>query len=311
MKRVMILAVLSAASASFAVGQDVNGDWQGTLNTGAGELHLVLHISKTSGALHATLDSPDQGANGIPVSSISFKDLQLKLGVDAVHGSYDGKLSSDGQTISGTWTQGQGLPLDFKRSAAPVKTSKPAPAAKPSDIDGAWMGSLDTGALKLRVIFHIVNTADGLTATMDSPDQGMKGHATTSVTRTGATLRIEAKGIGGAFEGKIAADRSSIGGTWTQGGASLPLVLKPLKNQAELAPTRLQNPVKPYPYHDEDVSDDNKVQNVTMAATLAQVQFVKQIDIYKAPGFLCDPLCPLWLKPLNSPNTARNTRIEG
>ncbi len=35
---------------------------------------------------------------------------------------------------------------------------------------------------------------------------------------------------------------------------------------------RPQNPVKPYPYHEEEVSYDNKVQNVTLAATLTTPQ---------------------------------------
>ena len=200
------------------------------------------------------------------MSSISLKDSKLNLGVDAVHGTYEGKVAPDAQTITGTWTQATPLPLEFKRSTTPVKTEhKPA---KPSDIDGAWMGSLDTGAMKLRVVFHIVNTEDGLTATLDSPDQGMKGIPTTSVTRTGDSLKIEVKSLAGLFEGKIAADLSSIDGKWTQGGGTLPLLLKPVKNESELELKRPQNPVKPYPYRDEEVSYTNTQQNVTLAATL-------------------------------------------
>jgi len=41
-----------------------------------------------------------------------------------------------------------------------------------------------------------------------------------------------------------------------------------LKDESELVLKRPQNPVKPYPYRDEDVSYENKVQNVTLAATL-------------------------------------------
>ena len=145
-----------------------------------------------------------------------------------------------------------------------------AAPAKPSDIDGAWMGALDTGSIKLHVVFHIVNTADGLTATLDSPDQGVKGMATSSVQRDGTSLKIEAKTVSGVFEGKIAADLSSIDGTWSQGGGSLPLTLKRVteKDKADLEPKRPQNPVKPYPYRAEDVSYENKIQNVTLAATL-------------------------------------------
>jgi fermentation-respiration switch protein FrsA (DUF1100 family) len=271
MKRILILAGLVVA-ASAGQAQDIAGDWQGTLSAGGAELRLVLHISKAADdRLKATLDSIDQpGANEIPVNFITLKDSKLSLEVAAVHGTYEGKVAADGKTITGTWTQASALPLEFKRAAAPTKTEHKR--AKPSDIDGAWMGTLDTGAMKLRVVFHIVNTEDGLTATMDSLDQGMKGMPITSVTHAGTTLKIEAKSMGGLFEGKIAADLSSIDGNWSQGGGTIPLVLKPVKDQAELELKRPQNPVKPYPYRDEDVSYDNHLQHVTLAATLTVPQ---------------------------------------
>jgi hypothetical protein len=262
MKRILILALMLTA-AGWAHAQDIAGDWKGVLNAGGSELHLALHITKAAdGTLKATLDSVDQGANGIPVSSISLKDSNLSLGVEAVHGTYEGKVTEDGKTISGTWSQGTPLPLNFKRMVAPITD------AKPSDIDGAWMGTLDAGVAKLRVLFHIVNTNDGLVATLDSPDQGVNGMPTTSVTRDGASLKIEAKKIGGVFDGTIAADLSSIGGKWSQGGSSLPLLLKRVTDKSQLERKRPQNPVKPYPYREEEVSYDNKQQNVTLAATL-------------------------------------------
>jgi uncharacterized protein len=265
MKHVTIF-LLFLAAATFAHAQDVTGDWQGTLSAGGNELRLVLHITKSAdGALKATLDSVDQGANGIPVNAVNLKNSTLNLDVAAVHGTYEGKVAPDAKTITGTWTQGSPLPLEFKRAVAPVKTEhKPA---KPSDIDGTWMGSLDTGAVKLRVVFHILNAEDGLTATMDSPDQGMKDLSASSVTRNGASLKIEAKGIGGVFEGTIAADQSSIDGNWSQGGSSLPLLLKRVKDQAELELKRPQVPKKPYPYREEEVTYANRTQNVTLAAT--------------------------------------------
>jgi uncharacterized protein len=203
----------------------------------------------------------DQGVN-IPVNSVTFKDSRLSLSLEMIHGSYEGKISTDGNVISGTWTQGQPFPLDFKR---------PAPA-KPSDIDGTWMGTLDTGTIKLRVVFHILNSANGLTATMESPDQGMKSLQTSAVKRDGASLRIEADKLDGVYEGTIAADKSSIDGKWTQKGNTFPLVLKPVKDEAVLEPKRPQNPVKPYPYRDEDVTYENKIQNVTLAATFTVPQ---------------------------------------
>lgn len=232
MKRWIALGVVLLAGC-LAQGQDIVGDWQGAIDTGMGQLRLVLHISKgTDGALKATLDSIDQGANGIPVNAVTLKDSKLNLDVTAVQGTYDGKVAADGKTISGTWSQTKDFPLEFKRATAPIKTEhKPA---KPTDIDGTWEGVLDTGMAKLRVVFHIGNTEDGLMATMDSPDQNVKGMPTTGVTRDGTSLKIEAKQIGGVYAGKIAADLQSITGTWSQGGADLPLVLKRTKDQAEV-----------------------------------------------------------------------------
>jgi len=264
MKRLIVAASLLLFS-TCAAAQDVAGDWQGTLHAGIADLHLVLHITKADGgALKATLDSVDQGAYGIPVTSISLKDAKLSLGVDAVHGAYEGKVSGDGGTIRGTWTQRQPLPLDFTRSAVPKAEPKPV---KPSDIDGAWLGTLEAGAVKLRVVFHIVNTGNGLVSTLDSLDQGINGLPTTKTTCDGAILKIEVQKIGGTFEGKIAADLNKIDGTWTQGQPLL-LVLHRVKDKSELQLRRPQNPVKPYPYRDEEVSYVNRVQNVTLAATL-------------------------------------------
>jgi hypothetical protein len=231
MHNTMVRIALVTAFAIFAgfpaQAQDVAGDWQGTLDTGQTQLRLVLHLTKAAGGgLGATIDSLDQGVNGIPVSSVTLKDSRLNLGVDAVNGSYEGKVNADASEIDGTWTQGQSLPLNFKRSAEPVKTTAPRPA-KPSDIDGAWQGTLDTSQGKLRVVFHIINTEDGLTATMDSPDQKVNGVPVTSVTRAGAALTIELKAASGKFEGKIASDLKSIEGTWSQGDQpGLPLLLK-------------------------------------------------------------------------------------
>jgi len=244
MKGILTLAFLNLllVGARPAQAQDIAGDWQGTLNTGAGDLRLVLHITKgADGALKATLDSVDQGANGIPVSSISLKSSELSLGIDAVHGTYKGTVAADGKSISGTWSQGAPLALDFKRATAPIKTEhKPA---KPSDIDGAWSGTLDTGAAKLRIVFHITNTEDGLIATMDSPDQNLKGMPMTGITRDGASIKIDAKQINGSFSGNIAADLSSIDGKWSQNGAEIPLLVKRVKEQAQIDVER--KPAKP------------------------------------------------------------------
>ena len=52
----------------------------------------------------------------MPVTSISLKAGVLKFSVDSVRGTYEGKLSTDGNSIEGFWTQNSGpRPLDFQR----------------------------------------------------------------------------------------------------------------------------------------------------------------------------------------------------
>jgi fermentation-respiration switch protein FrsA (DUF1100 family) len=266
MKKSIFLAFILAAACGMQA-QNIVGDWQGTLKAGPVELRLGLHITKNDkGGLTATMDSLDQGASGIPVSSISLDATKLNFAVEAVHGSYAGVVNPEGSSIHGTWTQGAPLPLDFTRATVPLKTEhKPAP---PSDIDGAWMGSPDAGGVKLRIVFHLTNTADGLTATVDSPDQGAMGMPVTSVTRNGSSLTLEMKQLGGRFEGKIDDDRQGITGTWTQSGGTLPLVLKRVKNASELERRRPQNPIRPFPYREEEVRYDNPAAGIKLAATL-------------------------------------------
>lgn len=203
----------------------IAGDWAGTLKTGPAELRLVLHIAAAKdGSLSATLDSIDQGANGIPINSITLKDGKITLDVQAVQGTYEGTVNKDASEIAGTWTQSQPLELNFKRAQPQAAGPAPKPAA-PSDIDGAWQGSLDTPKGVLRILFKIVNMDTGLTATMQSPDQSPNWMPTTSVTRSGDKLTIDMKAFGASFEGQINPAKDTINGTFTQGMA-IPLVLK-------------------------------------------------------------------------------------
>src|SRR5262245_35555443 len=138
----LIVCLLAAVAAR---AQAVEGDWETTLKVGDVELRLVLHVKKDDkGGLKATFDSVDQGAMGLPVSSISFSNGALKFALDDPMASYEGKLDAARNVISGTLSQGGGsLPLDFARPK-PRAEAKPR-TPKPSDIDGDWEGALEAG----------------------------------------------------------------------------------------------------------------------------------------------------------------------
>jgi fermentation-respiration switch protein FrsA (DUF1100 family) len=266
-KKLLLLPLLATLPAYLVSAQDIAGDWQGTLKPSSGELRIVLHVAKYFGGFKASMDSVDAGANGMPVTAISLEDTKLNFEVASIGGSYEGKVNADASLIRGEWSQsGLSFPLDFKRQTTPIKTEhKPA---KPSDIDGAWQGNVDMGALKVRGIFHFVNTDDGLTATLDLPDQNATSMPAASVVRNGASIAVEVKALGGRFEGKFSDDLKTLDGTWSQSGQSKPLVLQRVTDAAQLERKRPQNPVKPYPYSAEDLTYENKVAGIKLAATL-------------------------------------------
>lgn len=140
--------------------------------------------------------------------------------------------------------------------------------AKSRDIEGAWLGTLDTGDVKLRLLFHITVTEDGLVATVDSIDQGVIGTPATGVECEGDSVTIEMKQIDCEFEGTIKKDHTEIAGNWSRRGMPTPLVLTPVKNQAEFEFRRPQNPRGWLPYRHEDVTFLNGQADIQLAGTL-------------------------------------------
>lgn len=112
----------AAASASAA-----SGIWLGTLNAGGTPLRIQLRLK--SGGQDCALDSLDQKAFGIPCGNVQLSGEDLTFDVPAVKGKFAGKLSADGQTLTGTWTQGAPLPLVLTRQ----KEAVTGPAPKPPD----------------------------------------------------------------------------------------------------------------------------------------------------------------------------------
>jgi len=125
------LLALSAFAALLGYAQDISGDWQGTLKAGAQELRILLQVAKSdNGEWRATMlsidQSPDRGAS-IPATLFSLDGSNVRFAIDAIRCSYDGKLSADGASISGTWTQGRPLPLEFRRATKETAWLDPSP----------------------------------------------------------------------------------------------------------------------------------------------------------------------------------------
>jgi len=134
-------------------------------------------------------------------------------------------------------------------------------------IEGIWQGKLKVPGTELRIVFKISKNPDGtLTATLDSPDQGVTGIPVEEVIFEDNTLRLEVKSAGAVFEGKVSEDFLVIEGEWKQSGGVFPLTVKRVDKAIEIL--RPQVPKKPYPYTEEEVAYENKEAGITLAGTL-------------------------------------------
>jgi hypothetical protein len=238
MKYTFAILVMTLATACVGQAQDITGDWQGTLTNDMGELRLVVHITKAAdGTLKATMDSPDQAMAGAPLDTFTLEGAKVHFTLNVAKGIFDGTLKGSA-SISGNWTQGTSpkMPLVLNKTTTPFKLQHdPAP---PSDIDGAWEGTYDAPQGErlhnaFHVIFHIKNTADGLTATVDLPEASIKGWPAAAVTRKGSSIKISMKQLNTIFSGKANKTLDAMSGDWTQGdGPSRAVVLKRTKEDA-------------------------------------------------------------------------------
>ena len=137
----------------------------------------------------------------------------------------------------------------------------------PLGIEGIWQGNLKVPGSELRIVFKILKNPEGtLTATLDSPDQGVTDIPVEEIFFIDNTLHLEVKSAGGVFEGKVSEDFLVIEGEWKQSGQALPLMLKRVDKAVEIL--RPQVPKKPYPYKEKEVIYENKDAGILLAGTL-------------------------------------------
>lgn len=244
----------------------LEGHWAGTLKAGDAALHLVLHIVKSSdGTYHAKLDSLDQAVFGIEANSVTHNESTIRFEVASAGATFEGKLSATNQLLEGTWNQGgMAIPISFHRESASAarKASEPV-----FSTEGTWQGALETPGLRLRLQLHVSHDdKKQLVAALDSLDQGANGLPAAKVTQRDSALHFEIPSVGGSYEGTINASKDAITGTWTQSEVQQKLNFARQEQPLEIA--RPQNPVKPYPYTEEEVTFANAKANVTLSGTL-------------------------------------------
>ncbi|MEO5926224.1 MAG: TIGR03435 family protein [Bryobacteraceae bacterium] len=146
MKYLLLLAALPG----LLLAQGLEGTWQGTLIApGNRELRSVIKIVKDGAAMKGTFYSIDQGGAQIAISAATLQGSTVKMTVPGIGGSYDGKLESDGNSITGSLTQGQTpLPLNLKRATTETAWEIPPPPAAPKALPAGTKLEFEVATIK-------------------------------------------------------------------------------------------------------------------------------------------------------------------
>ncbi|MBZ5636164.1 MAG: TIGR03435 family protein [Acidobacteriia bacterium] len=123
----MALAVLQGSALQ---AQNITGNWQGTLQAGPQKVRIVFKIALENDKLTASLRTVDQPS--APIATTIIRDgSTVKMTIPALNGNYEGRLSGDGNSIAGTWTQGAPLALNLARATPETAWAIPEPSPPP------------------------------------------------------------------------------------------------------------------------------------------------------------------------------------
>jgi hypothetical protein len=113
----MMASALALGTMTTALVSAAIGDWEGKIDTGDGSLRVIVHLSQAAdGTLNGSLDSPDQGATGTAIDSVTYREPDLHFAIQSFGSTFDGQMNNDHSEIAGVWKQsGRSLPLVFKR----------------------------------------------------------------------------------------------------------------------------------------------------------------------------------------------------
>ena len=175
MKKTIILLLLFYSRLLCA--QDISGDWSGQLTLGFNKLLIVFHIQHENSDYSATMDSPNQGVKGIPVSSVQFIHPDFVLKIPNINAEYTGKMIND-TLINGTFSQ-NGLSFELnltKEERVLIRPQEPQPPYP---------------YISENVTFLNEKTGNSLAGTLTLPQSGSAFAAVILITGSGPQNRNE------------------------------------------------------------------------------------------------------------------------
>src|SRR5262245_47957584 len=152
MRRLICFLAALAGSASGLLAQSFTGTWQGSLKIPQapnGELRIVIKIETTEkDKLGAEFYSIDQNPTPIKAESVKTSGQGIKINFPTLNGTYEGSFINDGNTINGTWSQGEPRPLTLVKATASTAWVIPEPPPPPKMMDASAKPQFEVATIK-------------------------------------------------------------------------------------------------------------------------------------------------------------------
>ncbi len=150
--------------------------------------------------------------------------------------------------------------------AAP-SAAKAAPKSPADAIRGNWLGTLKVRTFNLRLAIAVTGEPGSLKGTFTSVDQDNVPHPFDKVAVDGNKIHLAFKLAGIVIDGTLNAEGTEIDSKFKQGFATFPIVFKKVDKAPETA-RRPQEPKRPFPYKEVEVTYENLSEHSTLAGTL-------------------------------------------
>jgi hypothetical protein len=156
-------------------------------------------------------------------------------------------------------------PSEIPPTDTPEPTATPEPESAESDTTspvGYWEGAIATSGVEILINVDFTEGDDGLSGTIDIPQQGAAGLPLENITLDGEQIHFEISSVGAIFDGTVTAE--GIAGDFVQGAATGTFEM----TASERLEDEATDDVVDLPYSVEEVTWE--IDGTTVAATLTQ-----------------------------------------
>jgi len=252
--KVLLFTLLYLITPSVIADTIPTGTWAGEISVSANKVPLIFHITiDKKNTYKVNMDSPAQGAMGIPINDVKVTGHTIMLNIAAANAIFEGEFDKQSAGIKGVWKQGgHSFPLTLQQ--------------KNEDILGLWKGGLQGTSVNLSIEISVTDKNSAIAYL--SPNNGISKVKVSNLVNKQTTLSFEVPNEGVTYKGVYSEENKEISGVFSQGGREFVLNFTKSANSQQVKLDRPQHPTKPYTYNSTEVVFENIRANIKLSGTL-------------------------------------------